>query len=497
MTLKRLVPPASSLLESIRGVGYDPKSAIADLIDNSISAGATRIWVNFNWAGELSTVSVLDDGRGMDIPELETAMTLGSRDSTAERNECDLGRFGLGLKTASLSQCERLVVGSKTAGGPIAPRVWDMQIVRTTNDWVIDTECNPSESHLLRPLRGMDNGTLVLWCDVKRLVGLPLEATESTRDEFQRLSGEVEAHLGMIFHRFLEGSNPELRMYLNGASEEFRVRPWDPFYQRSSATQELSLARRGTKGGPVSLQGYVLPHKDRIPLSEVEAAAGPNGWIAHQGFFVYRARRLLVPGSWLGLGRPRRWGRDEQHKLARIRLDLPNRMDTAWSLDIKKSRATPPPELREWLTRMAEMVRASAREVFVHRGQRAMGSAKIPIQAVWVSGTGPAPTYFINRNHPVIKGFLDGSGPASSSAVLSLLESTVPVHRIWLDVSEKPEAPPPATQLTDGEIVSLARHFLASLMKQMKLTHDGALSQLLVTEPFSQFPHLLVGLEIE
>ncbi len=498
MSRIQLIPPAASLMGSMRGVGYDAKTAVADLIDNSISADARIVWLSFNWAGAGSTVGILDDGHGMSPEELERAMTLGSSHPKKKRDAGDLGRFGLGLKTASLSQCKRFMVATKREGQPIVLMVWDLDVVEATNDWVVESTCREAERSALERLEGLHHGTLVLWSNLDRLLGEELTEDAGLVRDFQRIASEVETHLEMTFHRFLEGPSPSLRLYINGTDDEFRVKSWDPFYQRNPATQQLPTARRGTRGGQIELQGYVLPHKDRVPSSEAEMASGPNGWIGQQGFYVYRNRRLLVAGSWLGLGRPRRWGRDEQHKLARIRLDLPNSMDATWALNITKSTAKPPPALREWLTRMAEQVRDPAREVFVHRGQRATPGPKATYHPLWLAGSGMAPVYYINRDHPTVKAFIDGSGTIGIRALLTLLESTVPVHRIWLDVSDKPEAPRPAsTQVAEKDILALARDLVRSLMGQATISRERAVAQLRSIEPFDQFPHILAELESE
>jgi hypothetical protein len=249
----------------------------------------------------------------------------------------------------------------------------------------------------------------------------------------------------------------------------------------------------------MELQGAVLPHKDRIPPAEYEVVGGTDGWLAHEGFYVYRGQRLLVSGSWLGLGRPKRWGRDEQHKLARIRLDIPNVLDAEWKIDIRKSRATPPRELREWLTRNAAQVREQAREVFVHRGARVPVSHTAVYATTWLPGSGSAPAYYVNRAHAAVAECLRAnSSPRQVEEMLRLLEATVPVHRIWLDVSEKPEVPAePRTRITDDQALELARDLLKRLMAGARLSRRDAVARLKVTEPFDQYPAVLALIEVE
>lgn len=497
MAQKVLNPPASALMQSIRGVGYDAKTAIADLIDNSITAGATTVWLEFRWDGQDSTVALMDDGGGMGPEALDIAMTLGSRSPLEQRPAGDLGRFGLGLKTASLSQCSRLVVASKVSDSSVHARVWDLELVTRTDSWFVEDVTSESDAEQLKALDSMHSGTIVLWRVLDRLVGNASTDDPKARLDFQRTAREVEAHLGMVFHRFLEGTRPRLRIYINGRSEEFRVKAWDPFLTSHPSTQQMPEVRRGTSFGTVVLQGFVLPHKDRFDGDDYEAAAGPAGWASQEGFYVYRGERLLVAGSWLGLGKPKRWMRDEQHKLARIRLDLPNSLDAAWSIDVRKSSALPPLEMRDWLTRNAEGIRSTAREVYVHRGSPLPPGRKAAFSPAWLSGAGSSPAYRINREHPVVAELLgSASGQrALLERALRLLETTVPVHRIWLDVSERPEAPASTSEQLDAATVEmLAKDLLGRLEAGQKMSRANALEVLRLTEPFDHFPAIIASL---
>lgn len=133
----RAEPVAASLAQSLRGLGYSLESAIADLLDNSISAGATNVWLTFEWSGSESVIMVEDNGFGMSEVRLVEAMRLGCMGPSAARQEDDLGRFGLGLKTASLSQCRRFTVCSWDKTGRHATRCWDLDVIEKHNDWLV------------------------------------------------------------------------------------------------------------------------------------------------------------------------------------------------------------------------------------------------------------------------------------------------------------------------------------------------------------------------
>ena len=179
------------------------------------------------------------------------------------------------------------------------------------------------------------------------------------------LVDEVERHLAMVFHRYLGGVRRPLQIFINGRA----VEPWDPFLKSHPATWSSPVERISTLRGTVEVQCHVLPHKDHLTQRQDRSAAGPHGWTAQQGFHVYRNQRLILAGSWLGLGHGRSWTKEEAHRLARLRLDLRNSADADWKIDIRKSIASPPVSLRPDLTRLAEDTRSRARRVFAHRGQ--------------------------------------------------------------------------------------------------------------------------------
>ncbi len=130
--------------------------------------------------------------------------------------------------------------------------------------------------------------------------------------------------------------------------------------------------------------------------------AGRKAGPCKQGFYVYRnARRLLVAGGWLGLGQGRSWTREEAHRLARIRIDIPNSADADWKIDIRKSTARPPVALRRRLLNLAEDIRQRARRVFAHRGRIIQVGGKEPLAEAWQAEHGNGGMrYRISEDHP-------------------------------------------------------------------------------------------------
>lgn len=487
----RSAPPrASAMIEALRGLGYSTSTALADIIDNSISAGALSVALAFTWAGEASHVSILDDGRGMNEHELDAAMRLGERSPLDKREAHDLGRFGLGLKTASFSQCRSLTVASVRDARLNCLR-WDLDVLAASTDdgWHLLEDPAPGSAHLVQPLRSAGRGTLVLWEKLDRVV-MP----GFTEQDFLDLIDEVERHLAMVFHRYLAGASPFLQLSINNRP----VTAWDPFLREHAATWSSPIERIRSIAGMVEVQCHVLPHRDHLTSQQELSAAGLHGWTAQQGFYVYRNRRLLLSGSWLGLGQGRSWTKEEAHRLARIRLDIPNSADADWKIDIRKSTASPPVGLRAHLTRLAEEARSRARRVFAHRGQPvATGGNRSVLQAWRVDYSASGVRYRIGHDHPAIRSVLDDAGDLAPRirAMLRVIEETVPVQRIWLDTTEARETPRTGFA---GEPPSEVRAVLMVMYRNLVLrkgvSPQLAREQLLHTEPFNNHPDLVATL---
>jgi len=301
-------PRASAMVEALRGLGYSPATAIADIIDNSVAAGARTVSIHFGWNGINSHILIVDDGRGMDENQLDVAMRLGEKSPLDERDASDLGRFGLGLKTASFSQARRLTVASRRNGVTNTLR-WDLDILLADRSgrWSLLEGPHPGSEKNFECLNELENGTAVLWENLDRIV-----APGHDEQEFLDVSDRVERHLAMVFHRMIE--NRRLRLLINGHS----IAPWNPFLEARLDTWRSGEDRFMVNGCLIRTEAFVLPHKDRLDNKTWEAAGGPDGWTAQQGFYVYRNDRLLLAGSWLGLGRGRSWTKDEPYRLARI-----------------------------------------------------------------------------------------------------------------------------------------------------------------------------------
>ena len=475
------IPEASSMIESFRAMGYSIEGAVADIIDNSISANAKNIWVNFEWKGDETWLSIKDDGIGMDNAELIQAMRPGSKHPLDGREDTDLGRFGLGLKTASFSQCRKLSVVSKKKDHEPVSWTWDLDFVKQSGKWDLINYL-PDKEKLLSVINATQSGTIVIWNDLDRTVKHFHAEDESALDKFLEIMERVKKHLAMVFHRFIEAK--KIKIYF----QDRIIEPWNPFLVDETSTQGFPKEPLGN--GKVNCKGYVLPHKSKISEELYKNAEGPGGWNEQQGFYIYRNERLLLGGDWLGLYR-----KEEHYKLARILIDLPNSLDSEWQIDIKKSVARPPLELRDQLKAYAGKVRNQAVEVYRHKGKnvkRLPGQTFVPL---WIDHKrGNKWFYKINRDHPLIDEIKEEAASKPGKAVdrlIRFIEETIPTKSIYIKEAEESDSLGKPFEGVDQEPIRKA-------MKQMydKLTSEGktdeiAKAMIFNIEPFNHFPHFL------
>jgi len=403
------------------------------------------------------------------------------------RDADDLGRFGLGLKTSSFSQCRRLTVCTKALGVPVATRIWDLDHVAQSRQWQLLRTMDRDAELACQRLGSLGSGTVVIWQNVDRLVGGFRVDNDRDQRFFLEKAETVRDHLAISFHRMI-GPRLNLKLLLN----DREVQPWDPFFTYHPATQKLAATALSCRGEVVQVEPYVLPHHSKLTVQEQQAGRGPRGWNAHQGFYVYRNRRLLVAGDWLGLGLTK----DEHHKLARIRVDVPTALDHSWGIDVTKSKATPPSELRAELRRIAERTREAAKRVFTHRGASLAPRNDSEREFLWERLAKHDRTFFrLNRRHPLIQHVRSSSESRSSfDALIRMIEATVPLPLIAVDSYERPDQlAAPFEQVPDSEV----REVMLQMFKALIASGYGgtqAVDRLRTIWPFELFPSLLASL---
>lgn len=341
-----VAPSAARLTGSLREIGYDFPTAVADIVDNSVAAGATRVEIMIEYDGIDSRVFIADDGHGMSSSALLEALRFGTP-RTYARGE--LGRYGLGLKTASLSQCRSVTVVSRSSASTVRTyaRVLDLDVVEDWDQWVVMDPGTDAMVARARRWLAEGTGTVVLWRALDRV--LPERNPEGgwARRRLESLAGRTAEHLGIVFHRFIEGigERPQLVVTVNGR----KVEPWNPFAPDEPARAELPPQRFEIEAagvsGEVDLRRFVLPPRDQFSSPvEFDRLSGPLNWNRQQGLYVYRANRLVQWGGWNGIR-----GIDEHTKLARAALDFDTDLDAAFNINVAKMRVSPPAQLRQML----------------------------------------------------------------------------------------------------------------------------------------------------
>lgn len=475
-------PDPGAMIESLRAFGYSIEASIADIIDNSIAAGAHNVEIQFTWLGEHSTISILDDGCGMGEGKLINAMRPGSKNPLEARNAGDLGRFGLGMKTASFSQCRRLTVGSKAAGNDLVIRRWDLDYVNKCGEWRLQKVDAGHTGRVFSCLDNLDSGTIVLWENIDRLVSGKSQDIPEHENQFYEYVDKVRDHISMVFHRFLENQK-ELKITVNNR----HLKPWDPFLKTHPSTQFLSEEPLYHKMIKIPVRPFILPHRSKMNDRTYEDAGGPGGWNARQGFYIYRNRRLIVAGGWLGLG----FRKEPQNKLARILVDIPNSMDDDWKIDVKKSVARPPDCLRKDFKNIARLTVDRATAVYRHRGKIVARQNAGDFVFTWNTNLKDGFYYYtVNRKHPLVADVLEHSGNniRKTEAMLRLIEETVPVPNIILNNSEKPDnLHSPFEGCPSKELLDVLIEIWFS-MTQSGIPQSEAKKRIFSMEPFCDYP---------
>lgn len=416
------VPFAPSLIESMRSLGYSFPSAIADLLDNSISARAKKITIvaepNFN-----PSLVIFDDGCGMNQNELYEAMRYGSSNPLEERKEDDLGRFGLGLKSASLSQCRKLVVISKKEG-QVCGYSWDLDYVMEKQSWMLkgfsDEEIYKYPHSEL--LNDVEHGTYIYLSEFDRIK----EGTENISETFNKCLDDMINHLALVFHRYIDEG---LKIVVNGVEIESR----DPFLLSHSATQRKRESSFYINGEKIVLRPYILPHLSKLSQDDLDKVGGKDRLRSDQGFYVYRNKRLIIWGTWFRLER-----KDELNKLARVMVDIPNSLDYMWSIDIKKSTATLPDIIRKNMYNAVYESVLSSESVHTYRGRKE--KKKDDIDYIWERvKVRDGYQYVINRQIPQLKMLeetLDDKQIKMLERIIATLEESFPVSALYVDAAK-------------------------------------------------------------
>ncbi len=421
---KTIIPPATSLLKGIRAIGYSFPTAAADIIDNSITAGAKNIKIYSDPLDDEPYFLIFDDGCGMSRKELENAMVFGSNREGKVDCEEDLGRFGLGLKSASLSQCRKFVVISKRFRR-INAMSYDLDEIERTNSW--DLQILSDEEIKQYPcvdkLSELDSGTIVIW---NRFDRIQSEAGEHFESTFRSTIADMKKHIEYVFHRYYD----EISIFIN----EKRIEKRDPFLMSSLKAQHGRVTSIPVDGcdRTIDVVPHTLPYANSLTPEEKALLGNPKSIYDEQGFYLYRNKRLIYWGNWMHMGY-----KSELNKLARVQIDIPSNLDEMWMLDVKKSSAKIPDVFKDQIRSAINDSTVKSTRVVRYRGENEAKS-ECP---VWnrIKDRDGFVRYEINRENPLIKFLDENIGNEEKKVLANLLsqvEFYIPKNRMQNDIAD-------------------------------------------------------------
>ena len=473
---------------SLRSMGYSFESAIADVIDNSISAHASKVQVLFPTSplADLA-VGIMDNGEGMSNEELLEAMRYGSMASEEQRADDDLGRFGMGLKSASLSQCRRLTVISFD-GIEYHGYRWDYSFIIEKQDWIIQ-ELSKEEIELV-PFADafilQKAGTLVVWDDFDVL---SKSSGGQIYETLIELRNTVEQSLALIFHRYLSATDDtKLEIQINNLS----VSPLDPFLERHPKTtskKERTIAIPDSEGVErlIHIKPYVLPFATDLKEKDKKLIGGIENLRAKQGFYIYRNKRLIIWGTWFGMNK-----RAELTKNARIRVDIPNSLDDIWAIDIKKQNASIPKKI---LNQMKKTV-MDALEISVNQQTYRGRTNKINdnIDYIWERKEGRNDTFFyqINREsklYQYIREKMSDEDITYLDMLITEIEKNIPIQQMYIDKSNEAISVEEADSRLD-DLFQMAVAMVNNLQSLRDDSIESIIEDLMKSEPFCHYSKL-------
>lgn len=342
-----LQPDPKRMIMGLRDTGYEFDTAVADILDNSIAADANNIdlRIDMDIRGNI-TLSLADDGCGMNRADLLNAMTYGAR---LRPNPASLGKYGLGLKTASTAYCRRLTVASRAAAkDPILAATWDLDHVADSGKWevLLSNDVDDEIADHLDEVAKDSAGTVVVWQKVDRLLKDYVEAGgKSAQKALKQKEVHLRRHLAMVFQRFLDPKDQRAKtvnVKLNGVA----IKAWNPFVPELSdlaAAEDVPVELPSKKEASFTVRAYILPRREDFPTPELAKEAELSS--DNQGIYIYRENRLIMDADWLGI-----YQKEPHSTLLRVEFSFDHRLDEVFHLDIKKSQIGLNDQLWDWLS---------------------------------------------------------------------------------------------------------------------------------------------------
>jgi hypothetical protein len=402
-------PNPEYLIKSIAEQGYTLETALADLIDNSISADANSIEIITDIKNGKITLYLADNGNGMTETELYENMRFPSSSIENERQVKDLGRFGLGMKTASFSQTRKFTTISRKYGSGIySGATWDVKYLQESSQWriLINDEIDISEkvsaynklsNESLIQLEGFKPNTIIVWEGLYKFQNF-IDLKNLENAFYNEIDNVLAEHLSIVFHRFMTDPKRQLKIKINNNF----LKPFDPFPELGTGIRSMESKKKIFGNELVRIQGFVLPINSS-ELENINIWTTPKKALSDlEGIYIYRGGRIIFYGSWNGLIK-----KSPHLKLARLKLDVGNKQDDKLQLNVAKSNIVIPFELKFTILRTIHELSEQAKIEYANKGLRKKSIEKDKPQLINKIYTTKGTQIQINIDSPFVKMLTD------------------------------------------------------------------------------------------
>jgi small nuclear ribonucleoprotein (snRNP)-like protein len=410
------------LIKSIAEQGYSLETSLADLIDNAVSAGADRIEILINTENIPFTLFLTDNGNGMNEEQLKKAMHFPSTSMENERVTHDLGRFGLGMKTASFAQTRKLSVLSRQKDEKkFAGRTWDVNYLKLKKRWLILVNDNQEITNLLEEYDKLTKGflnefieyvpnTIVAWQGLYKFEEY-LKGNDKSNSLKTQINEITTEYLSLVFHRFMERSVKPLKIRVNNVI----IQPFNPFPSNQPDLRLIESMQRGIENDVIKLEGFVLPVRSIDESKEINNiwSTKNKGLMDMEGLYIYRADRIILFGGWNGIIR-----KSPRLQLARLRVEVGNKVDNLLHLNVAKSQISIPYDLRVGFLKYMSKLKDEAEKEYYNRGIRKITSKKSDsVQMLFDRNASNKGTILeINADFPIVKLLEDSLNPSQKKS---------------------------------------------------------------------------------
>lgn len=404
------IQPSPNIIGTLSHSGYKIDTSIADLLDNSIAHNAHNIDIifNFNDANiDNWSVEIIDDGDGMDSQTLSNAFIMGERSLKDKRDSSDHGRYSVGMKTASIAQANYLLVVSKMRNKTFTAKAMDMDYLNDTKKWKgYDFDGNEEYAYVIE-----DHGTNVTWKKIK-FIDRTLPYDLAKKDLYSKMD-LVSNYLGMVFHRFIEDGS--LTINIQGR----KIKAWNPFFQSNLKTKKVDTY----KDEWITTNTYILPSKEELNEDEfLEMSRGDS--LSHQGFYVYRNRRMILAGGWLNL---KNCKPHQKLNSLRISIDFDSKLDEYFDVGFTKSTIDFPKNITDKLENIVKIGKQKASENLKQKARTHIKPGTTSKSEIWITkNTNNKTVCDINLSHPLIKEYTKGMDPKNINKLFKLIAGSIP-----------------------------------------------------------------------